>query len=229
MSGAPTRALASREGYRLWAPTYDVENPTTVLDEAAIHELTPPLASRALLDVGCGTGRRLQAAGAQGPRCAVGIDLVPEMVRRGKHRAPELRLAVADVRALPVGDHRFDVVWCRLVIGHVLELGGVYDELGRATRPGGCVIVTDFHPAAARAGHVRTFRDAQGALHVLQHHVHELPAHRDAAARAGLSFDVGLDLVVGPGVRAFYEAASMLDRYEQQRGLPLVLALRFTG
>ena len=25
MSGASTRALASREGYRLWAPTYDVE------------------------------------------------------------------------------------------------------------------------------------------------------------------------------------------------------------
>jgi malonyl-CoA O-methyltransferase len=224
-----TAPLPARLGYRLWAPTYGDENPTTALDVAGVEQLTPPLAGAALLDAGCGTGCRLATAGVNDSRLAVGIDLVSDMVRRGKDHDPELRLTVADVKALPFRDHLFDVVWCRLVIGYVRELGAVYDELGRVTRPGGCAIVTDFHPAAARAGLVRSFRDAQGVVHVLEHHVHERPAHGDAAARAGLSFDVGLDLAVGPGVRGFYEGAGMLDRYEQQRGLPLVLALRFTS
>ena len=145
----------------------------------------------------------------------------------GKDRASELPLGVADIRALPFGDQLFDMVWCRLVIGYIADLAGAYQELGRVTRPGGSVIVTDFHPAAARAGLVRSFRDAEGVVHVLENHVHEPAQHQDAAARAGLAFDVGLDQVVGPVVRPFYDAARMLDRYEQQRGLPLVLALRF--
>ena len=228
MTWTAVAPLGAREGYRLWAPTYGEENPTTALDVAAVRKLTPPLTDAAILDAGCGTGCRLPAVGINGPRAAVGVDLVPEMVRRGKQRTPDMALAVADVTALPFGDRLFDVVWCRLVVGYVANLDRVYHELGRVARPGACVIVTDFHPAAARAGLVRSFRDAQGAVHVLENHVHEPGAHRDAAGHAGLSFDVGLDEVVGPAVRPFYEAAGMLDRYAQQRDLPLVLALRFT-
>jgi malonyl-CoA O-methyltransferase len=228
MTGTTATPLPARDGYRLWAPTYGEENPTTALDEAAVRTLTPSLAGAAILDAGCGTGCRLPAVGTNGPRAAVGIDLVPEMVRRGKERAPGLPLAVADVTALPFGNQRFDVVWCRLVVGYISELDRAYSELGRVTRPGGWVIVTDFHPVAARAGLVRSFRDAQGVVHMLENHVHDPAAHRDAAARAGLSFDAGLDQVVGPVVRPLYEAAGMLDRYEQQGGMPLVLALRYT-
>lgn len=229
MSEARATPLSAPEGYRLWAPRYEVENPTTVLDEAAVQRLTPPLAGKALLDAGCGTGRRLPLAGTDGPRRAVGIDFVPEMLQRGRRRAVELRLVAADLAALPFGAPLFEVVWCRLALGHVRELAPAYGELGRVTRPGGCVIVTDFHPAAARAGHVRSFRDAEGTLHVIEHHVHEPLDHERAAAHAGLSLDACLDFVVGPPVRAFYETTGMLEHYLQQRGLPLVLALRFTS
>jgi hypothetical protein len=64
---------------------------------------------------------------------------------------------------------------------------------------------------------------------LVEHHVHEPVDHQYAAARAGLSLDAQLDLAVGPAVRAFYEAAGLLDRYVQQQALPLVLALRLTG
>jgi malonyl-CoA O-methyltransferase len=229
VTDAPAAPLPARDAYRLWAPTYGAENPTTALDQTAVEQLTPPLVGKGLLDAGCGTGRRLPGAGPKGPRWTVGIDLVPEMLRRGKHRTPELRLAAADLRALPFDDRRFDAVWCRLAIGHVVELDRAYSELARVTRRGGCLIVTDFHPEATRAGHVRSFRDAEGTLHVIAHHLHEPLDHQHAAARAGLSFDTRLDLVVGPPVRAFYETAGLLDRYVQQRGLPLVLALRFAG
>lgn len=227
MRSTAATPLAARDGYRLWAATYGDENPTTALDDAAARKLTPPLTGVTMLDAGCGTGLRLPAVGTNGPGMAVGIDLVCAMVRRGRESDPHRSLAVADVTALPFGNQTFDVVWCRLVVGYVADLSRVYHELGRVTRTGGCVIVTDFHPAAARAGLERSFRDAQGVVHVLENHVHERDAHESAAARASLSLDVGLDETVGPTVRSFYEAAGMLDRYEQQCGLPLVLALRF--
>jgi hypothetical protein len=89
------------------------------------------------------------------------------------------------------------------------------------------VLVTDFHPAAVEAGHRRTFRAPSGAVHELEHHVHTARDHEVAAGLAGLVLRHRRDGVVGDGVRDFYARADRLDAYEQQRGLPLVLALRF--
>lgn len=51
--------LATRAAYRLWAETYDEENPLTTLDESAVRAFTPELQGLDLLDAACGTGRRL--------------------------------------------------------------------------------------------------------------------------------------------------------------------------
>jgi len=162
-------------------------------------------------------------------RRAVGVDLVPEMLQAGRARRPAgPPLVAGDVTALPLRDGSFDLVWCRLVAGHLPALDGLYRELARVCRPDGCVVVTDFHPAAARAGHDRTFRDAAGRVRAVEHHVHDPEAHERAAAAAGLALDARLDAAVGPEVRPFYERARALDRYEAHLGLPLVLALRFT-
>jgi malonyl-CoA O-methyltransferase len=164
------------------------------------------------------------------PALAVGIDLVPEMLLRARRAArTKRRLAAADVRALPCRAATFDVVWCRLVLGHVRSLAAAYGELARVARGGGHVIVTDFHAAAARAGHVRSFRDAAGELHVVEHHTHDAADHIDAARRAGLELAAVLEPAVGPSVRRFYAARARLDDYQSQRRLPLVLALSFTA
>jgi malonyl-CoA O-methyltransferase len=116
-------------------------------------------------------------------------------------------------------------VWCRLVLGHLAELEAAYAELARACAGGGQVIVTDFHPAAAAAGHRRTFRDEHGEVHEIEHHVHSRLAHRMAAERAGLAVVTQRDVVIDASVRAFYLDAGRAEAYERQRGLPLVLVL----
>lgn len=229
MSGSGRRTLlAAREAYALWAATYDAETPVTALDDRSVRALTPPLAGKTLLDAGCGTGRRSAAEGAASvARFTAGVDLVPAMVREGRRRAPAARLAAADLRALPFAAGRFDVVWCRLVLGHLTTLAEAYRELARVTVRDGVVIVTDFHPEAARAGHVRTFRHPDGRLIAVQHHVYEVVDHRAVAAAAGLELTAQLDVAVGPEVRPFYAAAGALDRYAEHCGRPFVLALRF--
>lgn len=219
---------AVRDGYGLWAHTYDTETPVSRLDEEAAQRLSPGLADRRLLDVGCGTGRRLPRSTLGRPTRVVGVDLVRAMLRQAKRRVPDgVALAAADVRALPFGTAAFDVVWCRLVIGHVRELAIAYRELARVAARGAPIIVTDFHPRAAAHGYARSFRTTDGRRHTLEHHRHELSDHTGAAARAGLTLDAHLDLVIRPTERAFYEAAGMLTEYERHVGSPFVLALRF--
>ena len=216
--------LAPAQGYALWAPTYAAETAVSALEAAVVASLHVPLAGKRVLDVGCGIARRLASARDAGASVALGLDLTPAMLTQARG---EPLLAAADARALPVVDGAFDVVWCRLVLGHLPALEPAYHELARVCTPDGLVLVTDFHPAAATAGHRRTFRDAGGELHELENHAHRVLAHRAAAARAGLSLRERRDGTVDDTVRGFYERAGRLDVYEHQRGLPLVLALVF--
>ena len=216
--------LSAAQGYALWAPTYSVETAVSALETSAVASLDVSLRDKRVLDVGCGIARRLVTARECGATVAMGIDLTPAMLAQARG---EPLLAAGDARALPVADGAFDVVWCRLVLGHLPELERAYGELARACAPDGVVLVTDFHPAAAALGHRRTFRDEDGELHELENHVHRVRTHVEAASRAGLSLRVQREMTVDETVRGFYVRAGRIDAYERQRGLPLVLALVF--
>ena len=217
-------ALGPAEAYSLWAPHYAAETVISALEYVAVESLSVDVRNRRLLDVGCGIARRMSQARESGVALAVGVDLTPRMLAEA--REGEL-LAAADVRAIPVAAESFDVVWCRLVLGHVPDLDAAYAELARVCARGGRIVVTDFHPDAVEAGHRRTFRGDDGIVREIEHHVHTLREHRRAAARAGLTLVHCFDRVVGETVRGFYERAGRLDAYEQQRGLAVVLALSY--
>ncbi len=203
------------------------ENPVTALDEVAVRILGPPLSGAALLDAGCGRARRLAFDGNR-PRFFLGLDLAFDMLAEGRRNGEGPRpLAAGDVGRLPLPEGFFNVVWCRLVAGYVPDLFLLYREIARSLKRGGVAIVTDFHPDASRAGHERSFCGAAGRRARLVHVVHDVGAHDDAAAAAGLIFDACLELAVGPDVRPFYERADMLARYEADEGLRVLLALRF--
>ena len=141
-------------------------------------------------------------------------------------QASNLETLIADVRDLPLQGRAFDVIWCRLVIGHLPDPAPAYGELARVADVGARLIVTDFHPAAWAAGHRRTFR--RGAqVHEIEHYVHELPDHRGAAERAGWRLAEVRETVIGPAALPFYEKAGREALYAQHLGLPVVLGLAF--
>jgi malonyl-CoA O-methyltransferase len=208
------------EAYRLWAPTYSEETAISVLDEQLAARLSPSLEGKRLLDAGCGTGRRFLKSDA---RFAVGVDLSTEMLSAGAMR----RVAVADVRTLPFAAVSFDMIWCRLVLGHLADPTPAYHELARVCRTGGKLLVSDFHAAAVAAGHQRSFRDASGRLRAAQHHLHDADTHTRMAKNAGLKLSAQEDGVIGPNVEGFYARAGRLPAYERDRGLPVVAAFLF--
>jgi malonyl-CoA O-methyltransferase len=227
MSAAAAQPLPPRAAYRLWAPSYEAETAISFVDDRLVAALTPPLQGLRLLDAGCGTGRRLRAA--TGAALAAGADLTWEMLAAGASAAhgPPPLLATADVRSLPFAAARFDVVWCRLVVGHLPNPVPAYAELGRVCAPGGTVVVTDFHPDAARAGHTRSFRDAAGVLHDVEHHLHTVDAHVAAASVAGLTLVEQRDGKINEELEGFFARAGAMRRYEADYGLAIVLALSF--
>jgi malonyl-CoA O-methyltransferase len=211
--------LPAREAYRLWAAKYEAETAVSHLENRVVEGLGVRVTNCRLLDVGCGTARRLHDTDAS---FAVGVDLSVDMLRA----ALEARLlAAADVRALPFASESFDVVWCRLMIGHVRDFELAYAELARVCRARGTLIVSDLCTEAVAAGHRRTFRDANGVVQEVEHFVHTLEAQARAALDAGLELEVQRDAIVGPEIREFYSDAGRIDLYEKQRGLPLVRVL----
>jgi malonyl-CoA O-methyltransferase len=219
-------ALPASEAYRRWAPCYEQENPVTVLECELVERLSLSPRGLRLLDVGCGTGRRLAATGAA---AAVGVEPCAEMLQVGRQThafGPEVRLIEGDARALPLADGGFELVWCRLVIGHLAECHAAYGEIGRVAAPGGQVVITDFHPAAYAAGMRRTFRDGGDVVEV-EHYVHDVGTQIAAAHAAGLILVDRAEAVPGTTVRPLFEAAGRADLYEKHRGTPLVSALLF--
>jgi malonyl-CoA O-methyltransferase len=91
-------------------------------------------------------------------------------------------------------------------------------------KPGGVLLCSDFHPAAARAGHTRSFRDASGATHTLEHQLYDAAAHQQAAASAGLFIECVRE--VRAGIELCEPFAACAEFYRRWHGLPVVLVVR---
>lgn len=155
------RQVTSREGYALWAATYDaVPNPLIAVEQPTVDKLLAalPTAVKTAVDVGTGTGRLALSLACRGTE-VVGFDQSPEMLNVARRTAQaaglrDIGFAQASLGdgALPAASGRFDLLTCALVLCHVADLKAAIQECARLVRPGGHLLFTDFHPAAIAWG-----------------------------------------------------------------------------
>ena len=170
----PTVELNVREGYAEWSNQYDGEpNPLITLEETLVLELIGDVAGLDILDVACGTGRYAIPLAQAGAR-VTGIDLSEEMLDLARRKAAgsglPLDLRVGDVRALPFADASFDLAVCALALCHLPDLDPAAQELARVLRPGGRVVISDFHPFCLLIGW-RTCFDRPEARYWIENHL----------------------------------------------------------
>lgn len=213
--------VSAADGYELWAASWDdTPSPIVAVEERALRPWMGALRPRQAVDVGCGTGRWTA------PLRAIGIDVSPAMLAIAA-RKPGLggRLAVAGANALPIASHCSDLVLCTLTLGHVRDHAAVMHEFERILEPGGTLILSDFHPAAAAQGWRRTFRH-DGETYELENHSYTLAQLQTAATGLLLrDFD---EAVIGEPERAIFARAGKPELYETARRIPAVLLSRWS-
>jgi glycine/sarcosine N-methyltransferase len=155
--------------YADWAAS--VERQGAALDGVIRAALTPlstadiaePRAQFDILDCSCGIGTQALGLAAYGHR-VVGSDLSPDSVGRARmeslSRGTAIATVAADMRRLPFGRERFDVVLTAdNSVAHLLtdeDLRGALRSMRHTLRPGGLLVITlrDYEEARASHQHV---------------------------------------------------------------------------
>jgi SAM-dependent methyltransferase len=215
--------ISAEEGYNLWADSWDdTPSPIVALEHRMLQPWMRQLEPGRIVDVGCGTGRWAQPLGA------IGIDSSLAMLGVAA-RKPGLqgRVAAADATALPVATGAARVVVCTLTFGHIREQAATMHELARILGPGGTLILTDFHPAAATHGWRRTFRHGD-RVYELENHPYTIEWLQSCASAVGLFAHEWVEAMIAEPERELFHRAGRPDLFEAARQIPAVLLSRWT-
>jgi SAM-dependent methyltransferase len=124
----------------------------------AIAEIAGARRNLRLLDCGCGTGHNL-ATLLRPYGSAFGFDLTAAGLAHA--RAADLRLARADMAAIPFQSSCFDLVTSFDVLQYVGNDADVMKEMARVIKPGGGLVVTAAALDLLRGGHAGTWPEVR--------------------------------------------------------------------
>jgi SAM-dependent methyltransferase len=182
------RTLDVVAGYAVWAPFYDA-----TMDDRLDLPLLRSLVSvdwgriAAAVDLGCGTGRIGAWLKERGVARVDGVDASSAMLERAGAKRIYDRLVCADAAASGLVGQGYDLAISSFAICHLGDLGGFYTETARLIRPGGTVVLIDYHPFMLLKGVPTHFNAPAGEPVAIANVVHMIGDHVQAGCRAGLT------------------------------------------
>lgn len=226
-SNFPSVELSVTDGYAVWAEHYDAEkNPLIFLEEPAMLALLGEVAGKDVLDAACGTGRWALRMAEMGAR-VWGVDATAEMLAIAQakqagncHKADFM---LGSVTKLPFVDGSFDLVTCALALSHVADLQSAISEFARVLRPGGQVLISDFHPFCLQVGWRAVFVQAEKSYFIANQE-HLTQDYLNALWTNGFEVGKFTEEVVDDRLLELWPQAEV----ERFRGLPAVLILEAT-
>jgi len=208
-------SLASvRVRYDRWAEVYDHDaNPLQALEEPIVRRMIGEPRGLKVLDLGCGTGRHALWLAARGA-AVTGVDFSEGMLEEARRKpdAEQVRFLRHDLHTpLPLGDGEFDLVVSGLVLEHLRELVGFFQEIKRVLRADGRAVVSAMHPAMFLRGSQARFTDpSTGELVQPGSIAHSISEFVMAAVRARLQL---VDIEEASPDAAFAEKYPRAEKY----------------
>jgi SAM-dependent methyltransferase len=195
-------------GYARWSQTYDNPgNPLIQLEQPVVWSILDAVAPGTALDAACGTGRHARRLAELGHH-VIGVDASPAMLERARAALPQATFRDGDLSALPLEPASVDLVVCALALEHVADLGRAIAELSRVLRPGGHMVLSGLHPAAAALGGAAYFQDAAGGAGVVQGYGHLHGDYLNAFHQSQLVIRQCLEPRIGPAEAAMQGPAA---------------------
>jgi malonyl-CoA O-methyltransferase len=218
-----TDANGVRDGYDRWAAVYESDgNPLQALEEPEFRSAVGDPHGLTVLDLGCGTGRHALWLAARGARVTA-VDFSDGMLTaaRSKPGADAVHFVVHDLHTpLPFADAAFDLVVSGLVLEHLTELGGFFQQAHRVLKPSGRAVVSAMHPAMFLRSAMARFTDpSSGEVVVPGSYPHSVSDFVMAAVGAGFTL---ADVIERAPDAAL---AARVPRAEKYLGWPMLVLL----
>lgn len=223
-------AKAPAAAYNAWAASYDVQpgNLMIDLDEQVFGMLLQHtcIANKRIADIGCGTGRHWKKMHARKPALITGFDVSAGMLEQLTKKFPDaVTRLVTDNRLAMVPDHFADCIVCTLTIAHIKNIHEAIAAWSRILKPGGDLLITDFHPALLAKGGARTFRH-QGKQVTVNNYVHPLSKVIKICNRHGLRMAEQEERYINEDIKHYYVQQHALQVYDRFRNMPVIYGLR---
>lgn len=164
------------DAYNAWSATYDSDrNLTRDLDEQVVRRELQNLRCKAVLELGCGTGKNTNLLADISERVH-SLDFSVGMIEKARQRvgSGKVTFELADLtERWPVADRLFDLVVCNLVLEHIEDLNFVFTEAQRVLIDGGRFFVCELHPFRQYQGTQARFQQAEQTTHITAflHHI----------------------------------------------------------
>lgn len=216
--------------YDIWAVQYDnqPDNLMLALDERLCSLLldTIPLTGAIIADVGCGTGRHWAKLYEKRPALLLGFDVSQGMLDKLKAKYPQATTTLLSDSTLPgLNTASCDLVISTLTIAHIPDPEAALTEWNRVLKPGGQIILTDYHPEALSKGGQRTFRDKGRVIAVLNH-IHPISTIKQIAEKLGLVVLQTVEQQIDQSMRPWYEKQNAIPLFERYLGVPIIYGIQ---
>jgi ubiquinone/menaquinone biosynthesis C-methylase UbiE len=219
----------ARVAYNTWAKNYDnqPDNLMLALDEEVFTRLLNDIdvKNKIVADIGCGTGRHWKKLFDKNPKKIIGFDVSEGMLKMLQQKFPlaETHLLKNDTLG-QLKNNSCDIIISTLTIAHIKNAEHAITEWNRVLSPGGCIIITDFHPVALAKGGKRTFKHNNKTIAVVNY-VHTIESLQSIAGQLQLVVLRLEEKVIGETSKPYYEKQNALDVFEKWKGMPIIYGI----
>jgi ubiquinone/menaquinone biosynthesis C-methylase UbiE len=219
------------QAYDLWASGYDDQPGNLMLDmdealcDQFFNEIT--IAGKTVADVGCGTGRHWKKIMDKKPGRLIGFDVSEEMLKKLREKFPHAETyCVANHHLQGIKNNSCDIIISTLTIAHIENAEDAMLEWDRVLKPGGELIITDYHPELLGKGGKRTFRH-KGKTITVKNYIHPIEKLRAIARQLHWNEMSFAGRKIDASVRAYYEKQQALSLFEQYKGVMVIYGIHF--
>jgi len=223
------RETEPEAAYDIWSMEYDQQpdNLMLALDEEIFITLVRqiPVTDKSLADIGCGTGRHWKYLLAQRPKKLAGYDVSNGMLNKLREKFPKAETHRLENDLLPdIDSSSLDLLISTLTVAHISNIRDAISEWNRVIKPGGNLIITDYHPTALAKGGKRTFKQGQ-KLFAVKNYIHTLQHIREIIEELNLELIQLLEKRIDDSMLPYYAKQGAEKIFENFKGVPIIYGM----